>query len=135
MSTLRLNLVFGSSNRRSWPAGRSFPANRLRGQTLIAILRAPEGATIEEIMAATGWQAHSARGLMSGALKKQLGLTITSEKVDGRGRAYHLAEGRRCAGDDAWRPIWRCSRVSSSPGAMVRAILPRSADYEPPLCS
>ena len=58
--------------------------------TLIAMLRAPEGATIAEIVAATGWLSHTVRGSMSGALKKKLGLTITSEKVDGRGRAYSI---------------------------------------------
>ena len=58
--------------------------------TLIAMLRAPEGATIAEIMAATGWQSHTVRGAMSGALKKKLGLEVTSEKVDDRGRVYKL---------------------------------------------
>ena len=58
--------------------------------TLIAMLRAPEGATIEEIVTATGWLSHTVRGSMSGALKKKLGLTITSEKMAGRGRVYHL---------------------------------------------
>ena len=41
-------------------------------------------------MAATGWQSHTVRGAMAGALKKKLGLTIDSEKVDGRGRCYML---------------------------------------------
>jgi hypothetical protein len=58
---------------------------------LIAMLRAPDGATIAEIAAATGWQAHSVRGALSGALKKKLGLTVTSENVANRGRVYHLA--------------------------------------------
>ncbi len=58
--------------------------------TLIAMLRAPEGATIEEIIAATGWQSHTVRGAMAGALKKKLGLEVTSEKVEGRGRVYSL---------------------------------------------
>ena len=57
---------------------------------LIAMLKVPEGATIEEIVTATGWLCHTVRGVMSGALKKKLGLTITSEKVDGRGRVYKL---------------------------------------------
>ena len=57
---------------------------------LIAMLRAPEGATIEEITAATGWQSHTVRGAMAGALKKKLGLEVTSEKVEGRGRVYRL---------------------------------------------
>lgn len=57
---------------------------------LIAVLRAPDGATIEEIMAATGWQSHTVRGAMAGALKKKLGLEVTSEKVEDRGRVYKL---------------------------------------------
>lgn len=71
----------------------SAPAQRREGtkqEMLIEMLRMPEGATIEEIVAATGWQAHSARGAMSGVLKKKLGLTVTSEKVEGRGRVYAL---------------------------------------------
>ena len=58
---------------------------------LIEMLRADGGATIEEIVAETGWQAHTVRGAMSGALKKKLGLTITSEKIDGRGRVYAIS--------------------------------------------
>ncbi|WP_108485570.1 DUF3489 domain-containing protein [Oceaniglobus ichthyenteri] len=58
--------------------------------TLIAMLRAPDGATIEDIMAATGWQSHTVRGAMAGTLKKKLGLEVTSEKVEGRGRVYRL---------------------------------------------
>ena len=58
--------------------------------TLIAMLRAQGGATIEEIMAATGWQSHTVRGAMAGALKKKLGLDVTSEKDDARGRIYRL---------------------------------------------
>ena len=58
--------------------------------TLISMLRAPDGATIEEIMTATGWLAHSARGAMSGALGKKLGLVVTSEKDALRGRVYKL---------------------------------------------
>ena len=56
------------------------------------MLRAPGGATLDEIVAATGWLSHTARGAMSGALKKKLGLTITSEKVDGRGRVYAIRD-------------------------------------------
>lgn len=69
------------------------PVQRRKGtkqQTLIEMLRAEGGATIEEIVAATGWQAHTVRGAMSGALKKRLGLTITSEKDAERGRVYKL---------------------------------------------
>jgi hypothetical protein len=58
---------------------------------LIAMLRAPEGATMQEITAATQWLAHTARGAMSGALGKKLGLVVTSAKEEGRGRVYRIA--------------------------------------------
>jgi hypothetical protein len=58
--------------------------------TLIAMLRRPEGATIEEIMAETQWLGHTVRGAMAGALKKKLGLEVSSEKDEVRGRVYHL---------------------------------------------
>ena len=58
--------------------------------TLISMLRNPDGATIEEIMTATGWQSHTVRGAMAGALKKKLGLEVSSEKDDARGRVYRL---------------------------------------------
>lgn len=57
---------------------------------IIALLQRPEGASIGEIVEATGWQPHSARGMISGALKKKLGLSVTAEKVDGRGTVYRL---------------------------------------------
>ena len=57
---------------------------------LIGMLKRPEGASIEEIVAAFGWQAHTVRGAIAGALKKKLGLDVTSEKVDGRGRVYRI---------------------------------------------
>lgn len=57
---------------------------------IIAMLQHPEGASIAEIVETTGWQAHSARGMISGALKKKLGLPITTEKVEGRGTVYQL---------------------------------------------
>lgn len=68
------------------------PREGTKQAKLIAMLRAESGATIEEIVAALDWQAHTARGAMSGALKKKLGLTITSEKVDGRGRVYAIRD-------------------------------------------
>ncbi|GGC16346.1 hypothetical protein GCM10011363_35910 [Marivita lacus] len=57
---------------------------------LIEMLRRPDGATIEEIAAATQWQPHTIRGAFAGALKKKLSLEVTSEKVDGRGRCYRI---------------------------------------------
>jgi hypothetical protein len=57
---------------------------------LIEMLRRRQGATIAQIVAATGWQPHTVRGAMSGALRKKLGLEVTSEKVENRGRVYKL---------------------------------------------
>ena len=57
-----------------------------------ALLLRPEGATIAEMMTATGWQQHSLRGAMAGALKKR-GLTITSDKGDGVRRYRASREG------------------------------------------
>ena len=57
---------------------------------IIALIQRPEGASIAEIVEATGWLAHSARGLISGGLKKKLNLPVTSEKVAGRGTVYKL---------------------------------------------
>jgi hypothetical protein len=59
-------------------------------QIMIDMLSRPEGATIDELVEATGWLSHTCRGAMSGALKKKLGLTITSEKEDQRGRVYRI---------------------------------------------
>jgi len=74
------------------PAAAPTPERRrgTKQAQLIAMLRAPEGATIAEIVAATGWQPHTVRGAIAGALKKKLGLDVTSEKVEGRGRVYRL---------------------------------------------
>ena len=66
------------------------PRKGTKQAALISMLRAPDGATIEEIMTATGWLAHSARGAMSGVLGKKLGLVVTSEKDALRGRVYKL---------------------------------------------
>jgi hypothetical protein len=58
---------------------------------VIEMLRRPEGASIPEIVEATGWASHTTRGFFAGALKKKLGLTITSEKDDQRGRVYRAS--------------------------------------------
>ena len=58
--------------------------------TVIAMLHRPEGATIAQICAFTGWQVHTVRGTFAGAFKKKLGLTITSEKHPGNERVYRV---------------------------------------------
>jgi hypothetical protein len=57
---------------------------------MVAMLKRAEGATIAQVVEATGWQQHTVRGALAGALKKRLGLTVTSEKVEARGRVYHI---------------------------------------------
>ena len=57
---------------------------------IIALIQRPQGASISEIVEVTGWAAHSARGMISGGLKKKLGLPIISEKVDQRGTVYKI---------------------------------------------
>ena len=56
---------------------------------VIAMLRRPEGATVDEVVSATGWQRHTVRGVFSGTLKKKLGLNLASAK-DERGRVYRI---------------------------------------------
>ena len=57
---------------------------------LVGLLRREEGATLADLQAATGWQAHSVRGAIAGSLKKKLGLAVTSAKIDGV-RTYGIA--------------------------------------------
>jgi hypothetical protein len=57
---------------------------------VIALLQRPEGASIVEIVKATGWLPHTVRGLISGGLKKKLDLRVTYEKEDTRGSVYHI---------------------------------------------
>ena len=57
---------------------------------LIAMLRRTKGATIAEIVEAFGWQPHTVRGAIAGALKKKLGLDVVSEKSERRGRVYRI---------------------------------------------
>jgi hypothetical protein len=47
---------------------------------MIALLKRPAGATVEQIAAATGWQHHTIRGAISGALKKRFGLTVETTR-------------------------------------------------------
>src|SRR5258708_39949970 len=65
--------------------------SRTKLARLEAMLRRPDGATVEQISKSLDWQMHSVRGAMSGALKKKQGLTITSEKMDDGRRVYRIA--------------------------------------------
>ena len=80
------------------PGGRAVPRPAPRARrdgtklaTIVAMLRRPKGASIAEMAKATGWQLHSVRGLISGAIKKKLGLAVASEQIDGN-RRYRIDE-------------------------------------------
>jgi len=66
------------------------PRTGTKQDQVIALLRRPQGATLAEIGEATGWAPHTCRGVLAGALKKRLGLTVTSTKEAGGERTYHL---------------------------------------------
>lgn len=73
----------------SWQAVQATPRVRADSKQaqVIALLQRPQGTSIAEIMALTGWQAHSVRGLFAGTLKKR-GIVVTSEKTEGGERVY-----------------------------------------------
>jgi len=64
--------------------------SQTKQQTCLDLLGRREGATIEDLQQATGWQKHSVRGFLAGAVKKKLGLTLISEKADGGLRRYRI---------------------------------------------
>jgi hypothetical protein len=85
-------LAITSAGREAVGAGppttsRSEPKGKIA--ILIALMRADGGATIDAMMSATGWQAHSVRGAISGAIKKSAGFQVVSEKTEA-GRIYSL---------------------------------------------
>ncbi len=72
------------------PATTSSGKAGTKAHTLIALLKSKRGATIAGLMSATGWQAHSIRGFLSGALRKRYGLRALSQKADGQPRRYSI---------------------------------------------
>ncbi len=83
---------------RSKPAApnrnRTKPAagKQTKQQTCLDLLSRQEGATIEELQVATGWQQHSVRGFLAGTVKKKIGLTLLSEKPDAGPRRYRISD-------------------------------------------
>jgi predicted ArsR family transcriptional regulator len=63
------------------PAEKPAPRTGTKQALMIELLKRPEGATVEQIAAATGWQHHTIRGAISGALKKKLGLTVEATRT------------------------------------------------------
>ncbi|MCM2479193.1 DUF3489 domain-containing protein [Serpentinimonas maccroryi] len=67
------------------------PRHQSKQALVIELLQRPQGATIAQVCAATGWLAHTVRGTFAGAFKKKLGLHIASEKLRGGERTYRIA--------------------------------------------
>lgn len=65
-------------------------AKKSKQQILIDLLESKDGATLQQMVDATGWQKHSVHGAMAGILKNKLKLDITSEKDEKRGRVYKI---------------------------------------------
>jgi hypothetical protein len=57
---------------------------------VLGLLGRSGGASLKELMKATGWKAHSVRGFLSGALGKKMGLAVASTKADGEERRYSV---------------------------------------------
>ena len=66
------------------------PRTGTKQAMLVAMLKRPEGATIQQIAEANQWELHTVRGAISGVLKKKLGLAVTSEKAAGSARIYRI---------------------------------------------
>jgi hypothetical protein len=77
----------------SAPANPKAPRTRENSKQaqMIEMLKRPDGATLNQLVEATGWQAHTVRGAMAGVLKKKLGLSITSDKAAGQERTYRIS--------------------------------------------
>ena len=67
------------------------PRRGTKSAALLGLLKSKRGATLAEMMDATGWQAHSVRGFLAGSLRKRHGLTAKSECREGEDRRYRIA--------------------------------------------
>jgi hypothetical protein len=78
---------------RKAPGAKNAPPARPGSKTakIIELLKRPDGVTLKELMKATGWQAHSIRGFLSGILGKKMGTPVESSKRADGERAYRLA--------------------------------------------
>jgi hypothetical protein len=91
---------------------------------VIAMLRRPEGATVDEVASATGWQRHTVRGVFSGTLKKKLGLTLASAKEE---RGGSIASAR-------WRTNEPRNPRHLGSSEIRRAVVPERSSRQPARC-
>ena len=68
------------------------PHKESKQQLCLALLCRAEGASIEDLQDATGWQAHTVRGFLSGAVKRKLGLELASQKAEHQPRRYRTLQ-------------------------------------------
>jgi hypothetical protein len=66
------------------------PRSESKGAKILVLLRRPKGATLTELAKLTGWQNHSVRGFLSGAVGKKMGLTVESTKREDGERVYAI---------------------------------------------
>ena len=96
------------------PEPRADPKRPSKQDVVIAMLRQPEGATVDEVASVTGWQHHTVRGVFSGTLKKKLGLTRLRPKRNAAAstaspspQAHAAANPRRGGSPALWRAAAR----------------------------
>ena len=88
-------LVRGKSSKSRANVAKITPALRVKTTKIeqcLELLTAPDGATIDELQSATGWQAHSVRGFLAGTVKKKLGLILDSNKAEDGVRRYRIVQ-------------------------------------------
>ena len=67
------------------------PREGSKNAKILELLRQPNGTTLQDLMTATGWQAHSIRGFLSAVVGKKLGLKLESSKREDGNRVYQIA--------------------------------------------
>ena len=72
-------------------AGGTSPRTASKKIEMIKLLKRPDGVTLQQLMSASGWQAHSVRGFLSGAIGKQMGMQVHSTKREDGQRVYRIA--------------------------------------------
>ena len=66
------------------------PRAESKGAKILALIERAKGATLAEIMKASGWQPHSVRGFLSGTVGKKMGLAVSSTKAEDGERTYSV---------------------------------------------